>query len=136
MKYLIDTDWVIDFLKGLPDATLLLRALAYEGAAISLITVGEIYDGVYGSTDPRASEAGFLLFLEEVAVLPLDQPIVKRFAQIRRELRSKGQRLADLDLLIAATALHYGLTLATRNVAHFQRIGGLNIYKAGQNPSS
>jgi predicted nucleic acid-binding protein len=41
--------------------------------------------------------------------------------------------LADLyaapDLLIAATALRYELTLVTRNLRHFQRVPGLRIYQ-------
>lgn len=134
MRYLIDTDWVIDFLKGLPDATLLLRALAFEGAAISLITVGEIYDGIYGSTDPQASEEGFRGFLDEVTILPLDQPIMQCFARLRLDLRRKGQRLSNLDLLIAATAIQNDLKLVTRNLGHFQRISGLSLYQIGEDP--
>lgn len=132
MIYLIDSDWVIDYLKGMPQAITLLRALAYDGAAISLITYGEVYEGIYGSADPQTSEEGFHNFLTGVTVLPLDQPIMQRFARIRDELRRKGQRIGDLDLLIAATALQHGLTLATRNTAHFQRIDGLVLYKANE----
>ena len=132
MIYLIDTDWVIDYLVGRQRATLLLRALVVEGAAISLITYGEIYEGIYGSADPRASEEGFLNFLSEVVVLPLDEAIMRRFARIRDDLRRQGQRIGDLDMLIAATALHHDLTLVTRNVRHFQRISSLVLYEADE----
>ena len=45
MSYLIDSDWVADYLRGRPDAVALLPTL--DGRAISLITFGEIYEGIY-----------------------------------------------------------------------------------------
>ena len=42
---------------------------------------------------------------------------------------SKGERLADFDLLIASTALVSKSVLGTGNVKHFKRIKGLKIYK-------
>jgi predicted nucleic acid-binding protein len=42
MKYLVDTDWVAEYLKGRDPAVRELNALAPEGLAISLITYGEI----------------------------------------------------------------------------------------------
>ena len=129
MIYLIDTDWVIDYLKGIPRAIVLLRALAYEGAAISLITYGEIYEGIYGSLDRSGSEERFRNFLDEVSVLPLDQPIMRRFPLLRDSLRRVGRPIGDLDLLIAATALQHSLALVTRNLGHFQRISGLQLYE-------
>jgi tRNA(fMet)-specific endonuclease VapC len=46
---------------------------------------------------------------------------------VRAELSRRGQLAPDLDLLIAATAMHYDLTLLTRNVRHFARIPGLGL---------
>jgi predicted nucleic acid-binding protein len=34
-----------------------------------------------------------------------------------------------MDLLIAATAVHHGLTLVTRNLRHFQRIPNLQLHQ-------
>ena len=36
-----------------------------------------------------------------------------------------------MDLLIAATAVTYDLTLLTRNTKDFQHIAGLNLYQPG-----
>ena len=47
MTYLLDTDCVADYLVGRPDVTALLDTLSQHGAAISLITLGEIYEGIY-----------------------------------------------------------------------------------------
>ena len=127
-RYLVDSDWVVDYLKGRQQAVQLLSQLAPSGLAISLITFGEIYEGIYYSANPKASELGFRQFLRGVDVLPLNRHIMQRFARIRGNLRRTGQFIGDPDILIGATALHHGLTLVTRNVSHFQHIPGLVLY--------
>ena len=125
MSHLIDSDWVADYLKGIPTAVQRVSTLANDGVAISLITYGEIYEGIYYGRDPRAAEGVFRQFLRFAAVLPLNRAIVRRFADVRGSLRQQGIIIADMDLLIGVTALHHSLTLLTRNVRHFQRIPGL-----------
>ncbi len=46
MNYLIDTDWVVDYLKGRTPVVDRLKLLALDGLAVSLITYGEIYEGI------------------------------------------------------------------------------------------
>lgn len=128
MKYLVDSDWVADYLKGRPEASDFLRSLGTEGLAISLITYGEIYEGIYYGPNPKRHEAGFRQFLQWVDILPLNRRIMQCFAHIRGQLRQKGQLISDPDLLIAATALQHKLTLVTRNTAHFERISDLALY--------
>jgi predicted nucleic acid-binding protein len=70
----------------------------------------------------------FRQFLRRVDVLPLNRSIMRRFAQVRGELRRRGQLVGDPDLLIAATALHHGLVLVTNNRRHFERIAELQLY--------
>ena len=127
MNYLVDTDWVVDYLKGRPPIVTRLSVLALDGLAVSLITYGEIYEGIYYGRNSAQHEAGFRNFLRGVVLLPLDQAIMRRFARVRGELRSRGQLIGDPDLLIAATALHFDLTLLTHNVRHFGRIAGLRV---------
>lgn len=47
MKYLIDTDWVIDHLREVEGITRRLEALAPETLALSIISLAGIYEGVY-----------------------------------------------------------------------------------------
>ena len=54
--------------------------------------------------------------------------IAERFASLRATLRRQGQPLADMDLLIAATALEHDLTLVSRNALHFARVPGLRLH--------
>lgn len=128
MSYLIDTDVVANWLKGRQDEVTLLSSLGSDELAISLITYGEIYDGIYYGRNPEANERIFQQFLRWVEVLPLNRSIMKQFAQIRGQLRRSGQLIGDPDLLIAATALYHDATLVTHNTRHFNRVPLLKLY--------
>lgn len=130
MSYLADSDWVADFLAGRVPAVQLLTSLAPQGLAISLMTYAEIYEGIYFGQGPAAAEQAFRAFLRSVEVLPVRRLILRRFARIRGDLRQRGQLIGDPDIVIAATALHYGLTLVARNRRDFERIPGLQLYES------
>jgi tRNA(fMet)-specific endonuclease VapC len=130
LSCLVDSDWVADGLAGRPAAVNLLTTLSEEGIAISLMTYGEIYEGIHYGNDPQQAEAGFRNFLRNVAVLPFTRSIMRCFARIRGELRRSGQIIGDPDILIAATALEQDLTLVSRNQVHFERIPGLRQHPA------
>src|SRR5262245_10396492 len=98
MIFLVDSDWVADWLKGRPPAVQLLLRLSTDGIAISSVTYGEIYEGIYYGRDPQTHERGFRLFLRTTPVLPLNRSIMRRFARIRGDLRARGQIIGDLDL--------------------------------------
>ena len=128
MNYLVDTDVVANALKGRAEEVTLLTNLSPQGLAISLITYGEIYDGIYYGRDPQANELIFQQFLRWVDVLPLNRPLMRQFARIRGYLRRSGQSIPDPDLLIAATAIHHNLMVVTHNTRHFSRIPNLTLY--------
>lgn len=127
--YLIDSDWIADYLKGRQRAIEVLAIIGKEGLAVSLITVGELYEGVYYGANPQSSEAGLRNFLRNVDVLPLNRRIIQRFARLRGDLRAQGQVIAHADVFIAATALHHNRTVVTRNLRHYQRIPGRKLYQ-------
>jgi predicted nucleic acid-binding protein len=126
--YLIDTDWVAEYLKAIPAAVQTLQRLAPAGIAVSLITYGEILEGITFGRNPKTEAAGLRQFLRLTSVLPLNRSIMRHFASVRGNLRRQGLLIGDMDILIAATALHHNLTLVTHNVRHFQRISGLTLY--------
>ena len=125
MRYLIDSDWVADYLKGRESAAMLLADLFPAGLAISIITFAEIYEGIYCGHDPARHEQFFRRFLQGVSVLDLTRTVARRYARLRGELRQLGQMIDQPDLFIAATAIEYDLELLTRNVRDFERIPGL-----------
>jgi tRNA(fMet)-specific endonuclease VapC len=127
MRYLIDTDWVIHYLNGRDDIVRRLDALQREGLGISVISLAELYEGIYYSTDPEGNEQDLHDFLRGVSILGIDEEICKLFGRERGRLRKAGQLIGDFDLMIAATGLHYGLTVLTNNRQHFERVEGLQI---------
>ncbi len=130
MPYLIDTDWVIDYMHQIPRVVDRVTELTPDGLSLSVVTLGELYDGVQGDIDPRQSERELGDFLERVELLDVDEATARIFGHERRRLRAEGRRIDDLDLFIGATALRHGLTLLTNNRRHFERIDGLQIESA------
>src|SRR5581483_270075 len=108
MKYLLDADWVVDYLAGDPAAQGFIDGLRPDGIAISIIVYTEIYEGIYGGRNPRQAERVFRVFLHGIPILPISQAVARCNARLRADLRSRKLPVAHraLDLLIAATALH------------------------------
>jgi tRNA(fMet)-specific endonuclease VapC len=128
MKYLIDTDWVINHLKGEKRVVRKLEELAPEEMAMSVISLAEIYEGVYYSRDPAKSQQLLREFLApDLKVLNVDQEVCKIFGRERGKLRQQNKMISDFDLLIASTCLYYNLTLLTNSRRHFDMVEGLNI---------
>jgi predicted nucleic acid-binding protein len=127
--YLVDTDWLIDAIVGVPAARVLLNRLSGDGVAVSMVSLGELFEGVHLSPDPAEHLRSLKGFLTGYTILNLSEAIMEEFGRIRADLRRHGMLIPDLDLLIAATALHHNLSLVTRNVRHFIRIPGLNLFQ-------
>lgn len=130
MTYLLDTDYVADYLKGYQSATQVINYLLPSGISISIITFAEVYEGIYYGHNRTQHEQGFRRFVSTTPVLSLTRSIARQFARIRGNLRAKGLLIPDPDLYIAATAIEHQLMLVTRNRKDFERIPNLKLYKA------
>jgi predicted nucleic acid-binding protein len=129
VKYLVDSDYVADYLNGQLRSVAIVDSLREDGLGISVITFGEVHEGILYSRQRDADETNFNDFLRSVSVLPVTRRIMRFFAEVRGQLRVQGQLIGDMDLLIASTALANDLTLVTRNARHFERIPGLDLYQ-------
>jgi predicted nucleic acid-binding protein len=110
---LVDTDILIDYLRGHPGAGSFLES-RFDEVSISAVSVAELYQGV------REGRERTLLarMVSALIVLPLTTEIAERAGLFRRDYRAAtGCGLADC--LIAATATRHGLELATLNGKHF-----------------
>ena len=129
MKYLVDTDWIIDHFRGVELITRKLEDIAPQGVAISIISLAEIYEGIFTSKDPAKSQQLLDEFLApDLKVLGIKEDICRVFGMERTNLRKKKQLIGDMDLLIASTALHHNLTILTNNLKHFERVEGLKTF--------
>lgn len=98
MPYLLDTDWLIQALKRREPALGTLRRLTAGGVAISWITVAEVYEGPFDSPHPYAQLDAIRHFLSGYRVLGVDDQVAERFAEVRADLRRRGESIPDLDL--------------------------------------
>src|SRR3954471_21882479 len=92
-----------------------------EAVYVSIISHGELFEGVFDVPDSATRLEELHHFLNQFETLPLTDPIMETFGRTRSHLRRSGQMIADLDLLIAATAVSH-LALLTRNIRHFGRV--------------
>jgi predicted nucleic acid-binding protein len=135
VPYLFDTDVISELLRPTPAAGFVrwIQSVSREDQFVSAITVGELYQGAYGSTNTeRHLENIEKRVLPAVTVLPFDAAVAKAFGRLRAELYAAGKPLEDSDLQIAATALYHGLTLVTGNLKHFRRVPELRLSTALQ----
>ena len=127
IRYLVDSDWAIDYMHRREPIASRLGELVHSGLGLSIVSLAELYEGEFSSMNPEREARLLREFLHGVEVIPLDDVTCRIFARERSRLRALGTLIGDMDTLIGATALRYGLTLLTNNRRHFERLEGLNI---------
>ncbi len=127
MPFLVDTDWIIHLLNGRSDIIAKLQELSVEGVAMSMVSLAELYDGVYYSRNPANDEVALRDFVRTVSVLGIDEEVTRIFDRERGRLRRLHKSIGDLDLLIGSTAKRHDLTLLTNNRRHFELLETLRI---------
>jgi tRNA(fMet)-specific endonuclease VapC len=125
MKHLLDTTWIVEYLRGNAEVISKVQELQEEGLSVSIISVAELYEGVFRSNNPTGNEQALKDLLSAVTVLDITQDICRIYGQEKTQLLQKGTIIGALDLLIAATALHHNLTLLMGD-HDFERVEGLN----------
>jgi tRNA(fMet)-specific endonuclease VapC len=126
VSFLLDTDICSAYLKG--NSKVAGRFLQYGGRLhISAVTAGELFTWVLRANAPSRRQLGLNDLLRDVVLLDVDRAVAEMFGEVRAELFDKGLVTAEMDLMIAATALVHGLTLVTHNTPDFQHVPGLNM---------
>ena len=126
IHYLLDTDTCISYMRGKFDLRTKLDAMGFDQCAISVITLAELKFGAENSPRREMRLRDTEMFCRPVNVLSLVE-ILDVYAKEKTRLRRLGQTIADFDLLIGATAIHYDLVLVTNNVKHFERMQNLSL---------
>ncbi|MBX3388513.1 MAG: type II toxin-antitoxin system VapC family toxin [Phycisphaeraceae bacterium] len=134
MKTLIDTDVLSEARK--PDGFALVKqqiaAANPDDLFLSVISIGEIAHGIaklQAGNKRRELEEWFGLTERHFAdrILPINRDIAQLWGEITAKAASAGRTLHAADGLIAATAIHHGLRLMTRNVKDFESTGVIAI---------
>jgi tRNA(fMet)-specific endonuclease VapC len=127
-RFMLDTDTCSFILKRSSQTVLRrLQTVPVSEVCISVITKSELLYGVQLSPRARQDNIAVDAFLRHVAVLDFPDEAAAHYAEIRAELKMRGQLIGANDLLIAAHARCLGLVLVTNNVREFGRIPGLIV---------
>ena len=126
MKYLLDTNIIIDHLRGKKPIDVNFIKV---GCYVSILTQGELFYGAYKSSQPERNLAKIKTMFSDLGIqtVTLDEKIIDQYARLKTKLERKGEKLDEFDLLIGATALKMNLILVTGNLFHFQRISRLKV---------
>ena len=126
MSFLIDTDIASAHLKN--DPYVRARMTTHYGRLhVSAVTVGELMVWALRAKAPPKLLQSVEKFLRGCAVLDVDREVAETFGRIRAGLLDIGRPVGQLDLLNAAVALVYGLTVVTHNVADYRDVPGLSV---------
>ena len=129
--WLLDTNILSELRKPRPLAQLTswLAHEPLERLYVSSVTLAEIRFGIE-STPGTAKRVELIEWLEqglrpmfEQRVQPVSEDIMLRWRVLVEAGRKSGHTFSQPDLIIAATALHHGLILVTRDVSDYEPTG-------------
>ena len=127
MKYLLDTNICVHFLRGKFEIDKALKVKGLDNCYISEITVLELRFGAENSNDKVKSHKAVDTFLKGIVIIPIYGSI-KKYAEEKVRLNKLGKPQNDeFDLLIGATAIENKLILVTENSKDFERLNGIKI---------
>ncbi len=128
MGLVIDTDvWVLA--KKSSNSMNFAKWAHYGDAYMSSITASELLVGVEraNTANRKALRAAFVEnLLAHIPVLEFSLPVARTHARMVAQL-PKNMIATAHDALIAATAIHHGFHLLTRNISDFKIFAGLKL---------
>ena len=128
MSYLLDTNVLSELRKRTPNAGVVAWFAQRPASTLflSVLTLGELRKGVEGVKDVTRRMA-LLDWLDTDLpafftgrILSVDAPVADRWG---RMLAAAGRPVPAIDSLLAATAIHHGLSLVSRNVRDLTDFG-------------
>lgn len=124
----LDTSFIVDLLRGKPEAHQKLAEMEAEGGSFSTteINVLELYRGAYLSRKTHQNLEEIRKLLECFQVLELEESVYEVFASLSARLLSEGKPIGAFDELIAAITLLQEGQIVTRD-EHFKKVPGLEV---------
>ncbi len=126
MKYLLDSNICIHFLRGKYNIIEKLNEVGIDNCAISEITLAELVFGAEKSDNPKKNHKLIEKFIGQLSILPIFDAI-QTYGKEKARLQSEGKMISDFDLLIGCTSSENDLIMVTENIKEFDRIKGIKI---------
>ena len=127
MKYLLDTNTLIYYFKGLGNVKERLLACQPSEIVLSSVVYYELQVGILKSTSPQKRIAQLAILKNQVSWVDFDEKSAEATAQIRVELERMGKPIGAYDVQIAGMAVANDLILVTHNTGEFGRVSGLKL---------
>ncbi|MFT4046080.1 MAG: PIN domain-containing protein [Solimonas sp.] len=130
MKYLLDSDVIAAAIKGRLPVVLKLQALKPNDVGVSVLGAAEAETAL--RLNPRAqARYGKLLkeFLQSVQTIGIGETEARQAVTLGVYLQAAGEKLAPLDLWLAATAVARQLVLVTDRMSTFASVPNLEVEK-------
>lgn len=132
--YLLDTNVISEAAPARPNrdiAVLRWLEVRTDELFLSVVTIAEIEAGITFANHRGAHRKATRLaeWLDAVTalygdrVLPMDRQIARMAGKLSGDARAAGLAPGFADIAIAATGVHHGMTLLTRNLGHFEPLG-------------
>ena len=127
MKYLLDTNTLIYYFKGLGNVKERLLVCQPSEIVLSSVVYYELQVGILKSTSPQKRIAQLAILKNQVSWVDFDEKSAEATAQIRVELERIGKPIGAYDVQIAGMAVANDLILVTHNTGEFGRVSGLKL---------
>jgi len=127
MKYVLDTNTLIHFFKGMGNVPARMLATEPRDIGIPAIVIFELEVGIGKSSYPRKRRSQLRELTMLIDILPFNIEDARQAASTRVSLEKQGSLIGPYDILIAASALVRRSILITHNVREFRKIRGLKI---------
>jgi predicted nucleic acid-binding protein len=125
--FLLDTNCISEVVRPTPDPRVLewLESVNESLLYLSVVTLGEIRKGLAGL--PQGQRRTRLEIWLDVdlqtrfagRIMPIDAAVAERWGLMVAAAKQRGKTLPVIDSLLTATALHYNLTMVSRNTSDF-----------------
>lgn len=123
MKWICDTNVISEVFKKKPSPKIMDWLSDQTEIVLSVITVEEVYYGLaWKNAQKQIAWLGDFIGYR-CQVFPVTGKIAEQGGVLRGNLRRQGLTKSQPDILIAATAIHHGLGVATRNERDFKDCG-------------
>ena len=123
--YILDSDTWIEYFHHRSGVGAHIAQVPKDEIFTSEVSIAELTYGALHSQNVEKHLREPEMIRKNFQVLPIVNDWARDYAESRHALTSKGIIIGDMDILIAVTARHHGLTLVTHNTKHFSKIPGI-----------